>query len=301
MANLLTTFTTIMAPMRIKIQVAIAQLEIIMWKAFVGFLKLKPMSTLPLVILATGMILFLIPVGFVIYQLGHQVIPSRASNNVVVNQEPLESKNANLGQHNLLLVLVDSLDRPNLEGIWLVVNGSMNNGSKFLPVEFAASTDMGEFAENGSSTILFETDGTPTAKLVNDLIERGLWWDYYLVIDKSGMGALTGWSGSSSSQGFSSTSNGIEEDSNNDNQVDPNGVYQQAASLRSLCERSELINQTLDPGTILSLLEGHFQTDYDLSRLTEDWYSFRHRGFAWYCEFPTIKEISFLEYGSSSE
>jgi len=181
------------------------------------------------------------------------------------------------------------------------VNGNMNNGSKFLPVEFAAPTNMGESAEDGSSIILFETDGTPTAKFVNDLIERGLWWDYYLVIDKSGMGALTGWSGRSSTQGFSSTSNGIERDSNNDNQVDPKGVYQQAASLRSLCERSELINQTLDPGTILSLLEGHFQTDYDLSRLTEDWYSFRHRGFAWYCEFPTIKEISFLEYGSSSE
>jgi len=301
MTNLLTTFTTFMAPMRIKIQSGIAQLEILMWKGFVGFLKLKPMSTLPLVILATGMILLLIPLGFVIYQLGHQVIPSRASNNGVVNQEPLESKNANLGQHNLLLVLVDSLDQPNLEGVWLVVNGSMNNGSKFLPVEFAAPTNMGESAEDGSSIILFETDGTPTAKFVNDLIERGLWWDYYLVIDKSGMGALTGWSGRSSTQGFSSTSNGIEGDSNNDNQIDPKGVYQQAASLRSLCERSELINQTLDPGTILSLLEGHFQTDYDLSRLTEDWYSFRHRGFAWYCEFPTIKEISFLEYGRNSE
>ncbi len=301
MTNLLTTFTTFMAPMRIKIQSGIAQLEILMWKGFVGFLKLKPMSTLPLVILATGMILLLIPLGFVIYQLGHQVIPSRASNNGVVNQEPLESKNANLGQHNLLLVLVDSLDQPNLEGVWLVVNGNMNNGSKFLPVEFAAPTNMGESAEDGSSIILFETDGTPTAKFVNDLIERGLWWDYYLVIDKSGMGALTGWSGRSSTQGFSSTSNGIERDSNNDNQVDPKGVYQQAASLRSLCERSELINQTLDPGTILSLLEGHFQTDYDLSRLTEDWYSFRHRGFAWYCEFPTIKEISFLEYGRNSE
>ncbi len=301
MTNLLTTFTTFMAPMRIKIQSGIAQLEILMWKGFVGFLKLKPMSTLPLVILATGMILLLIPLGFVIYQLGHQVIPSRASNNGVVNQEPLESKNANLGQHNLLLVLVDSLDQPNLEGVWLVVNGNMNNGSKFLPVEFAAPTNMGESAEDGSSIILFETDGTPTAKFVNDLIERGLWWDYYLVIDKSGMGALTGWSGRSSTQGFSSTSNGIEGDSNNDNQVDPKGVYQQAASLRSLCERSELINQTLDPGTILSLLEGHFQTDYDLSRLTEDWYSFRHRGFAWYCEFPTIKEISFLEYGRNSE
>lgn len=301
MTNLLTTFTTLMAPVRIKIQSGIAQLEILMWKAFVGFLKIKPISTLPLVILATGMILLLIPLGFVIYQLGHQVIPSRASNTGVLNQKPLESQNANLGQHNLLLVLVDNLDRPNLEGVWLVVNGSLNNGSKFLPVEFADPTNVDGSAENGSSQILFESDGTPTAKFVNDLIERGLWWDFYLVIDKSGMGALTGWSGRTSTQGFSSASNGIEGGSINDNQVDPKGVYQQAASLRSLCERSELINQTLDPGTILSLLEGHFRTDYDLSRLTEDWYSFRHRGFAWYCEFPTIKEISFLDYGSSSE
>ena len=301
MSNLLTTFTTLLTPMRIKIQAGIAQLEILMWKGFVGLLKLKPMSTLPLVILASGLILLLIPLGFVIYQLGHQVIPSRASNTGVLNQEPVENQNANLGQHNLLLVLVDSLDRPNLEGVWLVVNGSLNNGSKFLPVEFAAPTNPDESAEDGSSIILFESDGTPTAKFVDDLIERGLWWDYYLVIDKSGMGALTGWSERSSSQGIPSPSNGIEGDSNNKNLVDPKGVYQQAASLRSLCERSELINQTLDPGTILSLLEGHFRTDYDLSRLTEDWYSFRHRGFAWYCEFPTIKEISFLNYGSSNE
>jgi hypothetical protein len=272
-----------------------------MWKAIVRFLNWKPMSTLPLVVLATGLSLLLIPLGFVIYQLGHQVIPSRASNSSSIYQKPQESQNANLGQHNLLLVLVDSLDHPDLEGVWLVVNGNLNNGSKFLPVEFEAPAKTDESRADGSSSNLFETDGTPSAKFVNDLIERGLWWDYYLVIDQSGLGALTGWSGRSSSQDSPSLSNGTEGNSNSDIPSDLQGVYQQAASLRSLCERSELINQTLDPGTILSLLEGHFRTDYELSRLTEEWYSFRYRGFAWYCEFPTIKEISFLEFDNGNE
>ncbi|OGO27394.1 MAG: hypothetical protein A2Z16_04300 [Chloroflexi bacterium RBG_16_54_18] len=272
-----------------------------MWKAIVSFLKWKPMSTLPLVVLATGLILLLIPLGFVVYQLGHQVIPGSASNTSSMNQELQQTQNANLGQHNLLLVLVDRLDQPNLEGVWLVVNGNLNNGSKFLPVEFAAPANTNESAEDSSSSNLFTIDGSPTAIFVNDLIDRGLWWDYYLVIDQSGLGALTGWSGRSSSQDFPSPSSGTEGDLNTDNLADPQGFYQQAASLKTLCERSELINQTLDPGTILSLLEGHFRTDYDLSRLTEEWYSFRHRGFAWYCEFPTIKEISFLEFDNSSE
>ena len=253
MTNFLTTFSSLITPLRIKIQSVIGQLEILMWKAVVGFLKWKPMSTLPLVVLATGLILLLIPLGFLVYQLGHQVIPGIASDTSSLNQDLQQTQNANLGQHNLLLVLVDELDQPNLEGVWLVVNGSLNNGSKFLPVEFAAPDNMDESAEDGSSSIQLETDGTPTVKFVNGLIERGLWWDYYLVIDQSGLGVLTGWSGRSSSQDFPALSNGPVEDSSTDNLAGPQDVYQQAASLRSLCERSELINQTLDPETILPL------------------------------------------------
>lgn len=277
---------------RTRIRSGFAQLEILMWKGVVSFLRWKPGARLTIPILALGLALFLLPAGIGIFQLGRQLVPGKVIESIPY-QSPQEAQNTNLGQHNLLLVLVNNLQQPKLEGVWLVVNGNLNNGSKFLPVEFPAEVQT-------SGAMLIEDGGAPARKFVDELIRRGLWWDYYLVLDEAGLAALTGWSvtsgfsgdpGSSGEERGTPTSKDLEEGQ---------GIYQQAASLRALCERSALINQALDPETVLVLLKGHFRTDYDLSRLAEEWYSFRHRGFAWYCEFPTINEVGFLtiEHGN---
>lgn len=276
---------------RTRFQSVTGQLEIWMWRAVVAFLKWKPGSMLPLAVLVVGISLMLAPVGFLVYRSGQQALAGRAEESGLVYLSPRATQDTSLGQHNLLLVLVDDLDRPQVEGIWLVVNGSLNNGSKFLPVEFQTDDGPGS-AENGRT--MFDGGGVPSKSFVDELINRGLWWDYYLVIDQAGLSALTGWSARSGFKG-ALTSTGEASESNTGSPSDTQGVYQQAASLRELCERSALINQSLDPETVLALLEGHFQTDYQLSRLAEEWYAFRHRGFAWYCEFPTIQEISFIE------
>lgn len=284
---------------KIILQSGVSQLEILIWKAFVAIMRWKPGSLLPLAMLGAGIALLLAPLGYVLFRWGIQAFSTGTLEAASTARNHPLHQNIGPSQHNLLLVLADNLAQPEpgLDGVWLVINGNLNNGSKFLPVE--AKTRVGNEPTGAWSGVL-DRSGVPSKEFFDTLIERGLWWDYYLVIDRFGLGALTGWSGGALPQQIQRPAGSVDGPVIDDPAA-LNSIYQQAAVLRTLCERSQLINQALEPQGILSLLQGHFSTNYELSRLDEDWYSFRHRGFAWFCEFPTLQETSFLDFHDGSE
>jgi hypothetical protein len=293
MTNLTQYFDRIGSSLKAKVQPAISEFEILLWKSIVAFLAWKPGIILPGTLLLFGISLVILPTGYILFRL-NQPETGKASFEAIPEHAVLsESRISGSGQKNLLLILVDRFDQlqPAIDGVWLVVNGSLRNGSNFLPVEIVSESGGVNSSAASRQEALISSQGAPTQKLIDELISRGLWWDYYLVVDRVGLAGLIGWTGRfTANETWMNSNQAVLEQNSNPNKRD---LVQQAAYLRALCERSELINRNLAPETILSLLAGHFQTDYDLTHLSEDWYSFRGRGFAWYCDFPTLKESSF--------
>ena len=281
-----------------RIQPGLNRLEIFLWKGIVAFLHGKPGGIRTAWVLVIGVSLVFVPVGFAIVRWHQQTVAVESLNPGSLPQVLPSSPIYNTGQHNLLLILVDRLDQPSpfLEGVWLVVNGNLMNGSKLMPVAVIYDPEDADQTQVFPGSDPMVSNGTPTQYFLDELTSRGLWWDYYVVVDRTGREGLARWIGWLNLDNPELVPDKIGSPMNAASGDALNAVYQQAAYLRALCARSEEINQKLDPEIVLSLLDGHFRTDYDLTRFSESWYSFRDRGFAWYCEFPTLEEGRSISY-----
>lgn len=194
---------------------------------------------------------------------------------------------AGLNQSNLLVVLVDSFDAPEPEliGLWLVGRAQDTPQVVFLPMVPTNRLDEMELYQK-----IFKLDsyGSPASGFLDYLRTKKVWWDHYLVADKSSLADLVALVGGLDWDGRISA--GVEvADSLPDHYVSPEAMLRAQARIASgLCQNSPELIRNADPEIIWGLLTHRMRSDLDLEAIQDAQVQISKPGGSPVCEFPTL-------------
>lgn len=267
------------------ISTIIQRLEITFWMAWVAALRsIRVVRWAPvvLVISACGLAL-LITAGSAVYLNGGLFggQPARAEAMTVTNTgTPLQS--------NTLFILVDDMDSPQakLEGVWLIVADPAYQHLTFLPLHprsASAAGDMRDLAQAYRQP----GDGTLDPAFAEAVTSYGVWWDHFLVLDRTTLSALVELVGGVGlGNGLADGTLAIASLPEPGNQ--PEAVLErQALLLMGICQQSDVLFKGADPKIITGLLAGSSRSDLAANEFQTAWEALQQAGSPT-CEFPTI-------------
>ena len=203
----------------------------------------------------------------------------------LVQNQPL----VGLNQSNLLVILVDSFDAPEPEliGLWLVGRAYDSPQVVFLPM--VPTSRPGEM-ELYQKIFKLDAYGSPASGFLDYLRTKKVWWDHYLVADKSSLADLVALVGGLDWDGRIST--GVEvADSLPDYYLAPEAMLRAQARIASvLCQNSPVLIRNADPEIIWGLLTHRMRSDLDLEAVQDAQAQISKPGGSPVCEFPTLRK-----------
>lgn len=198
---------------------------------------------------------------------------------------------AKTGQKNLLVIGIDDLHshQPQLESIWLVIYLTTSPHLKLLPI-YPALLE-GGLQQDGLLESVFQLDPglQPDPSFLAGLYARDLWWENYIVLDKTGLAKLIEMvSGADLEDGPDAglrviASLPLARD-------DPQAaLLGQTALLRAMCRLADGSPTTLDLAMAFDILSEHISTDLAPHKAIPFVQKILESGAGLTCEFPTSK------------
>jgi hypothetical protein len=204
------------------------------------------------------------------------------------NAQTLQEPDPN--QRNTLMLVVDQLDQPKpvLEGVWLLIISELTNEIQLFPMDIQSTGGDWATTESLDKKFSLGRDHLPAKSFIDALHSRDVRWDNIAIIDRAGLAGLAGLLG-----WINPGKGNVSLDPGKFSKQKPTFTIQknlisQVVYLRGLCERNLEIIQKMDPETVITLLEDHLKTDFDLRDLDEFWNRSRDQERQWFCEFPTL-------------
>ena len=184
-----------------------------------------------------------------------------------------------------------------LQGVWLAARLTSNTNVIWLPV-FPAGGD-GEQDQQLSQVMGLTPAGRLERSFINQLSQRDLWWDYYVVLDYAGIGKMFELVGAQPPVQFAI--GGVLDNTQFAYAPDDPGaaLISQAMTIRSLCQKSPLLHR-VDAINSLTSLSDHMQTSIDLKTIAAELTALESPGSSLIqgsgisCEFPTFQEVSLV-------
>jgi hypothetical protein len=196
-------------------------------------------------------------------------------------------------QHNVLVILVDSLStsNPRLEGVWLVGKVSANPHLVFFPIFPVSREGEGEY---WSGAFGLDAEGRPTAAFLENLKAENIRWDNYLLVDHPSLADLIELSGRINWDGQQLSGTELVAKIPLA-QFEPQAALQaQAFVAQELCRNAASLMQSADPALIWGLLTHRMRSDLELASVQAARNDFALIVGGPTCEFPTFQEISLL-------
>lgn len=209
--------------------------------------------------------------------------PELLNRRIIPTPTPEPTAAVQTEQHNLLIVVADSLveTEPQLQGVWLALVISGQSKIMLLPVD----PDPGESSEQPRRTALpaqvpLAPDGALDPRFFEALWERNLNWEAYLLVDETGLAGL--WRVVSMQGGEESMPGQPGSLANVDSKTSEQNLL-----IQTLCQSaSRRIPASLEP--VLDLTPQHLRTDIDLHTLSRNWPDLLTGYAGFTCEFPAL-------------
>jgi hypothetical protein len=265
------------------------RVEISFWTAMIGFMRNQRLIRITIVaMLLTGCLSVVIITDLVL-----TLRDARRTQLLANNQAQTDIIDSDQSQHNMLVILVDSLSasQTRLEGLWLVGKLAYNPRLVFFPI-FPASDDLAN--KEWSGIFGLDQEGQPSAIFLEYLRTKNIQWDNYLIVDRTSLaefielaGKIT-WDGQSLSGPAAVARIPLA-------QLDPLAALQaQAFVAREICRNTTALMQSADPTLIWSLLTHRMHSDLKLDSVQSARNEFSSIVGGPLCEFPTFEQISLL-------
>jgi hypothetical protein len=203
-------------------------------------------------------------------------------------KSPVTTTLPTTGQRNLLVVGVDNLTaaHPRLEGAWLVMYFKGKPDLTFLPLHPQPNENSKPTSSGIYASFSLDETGHPSQDFLEQLSQQ-IWWNNYIVIDKTALTALIDLlggmqvgnqhlTGAQVLAKMVSTWEGT------------NGAYVgQARLLSHLCEQAQAISLSEEQVTAkLKQIETNLATDLDINENLGVWLNKTNNSRSLYCEFP---------------
>ncbi len=201
---------------------------------------------------------------------------------------PAPTENPVTVQRNVLVIGVDHLSaaQPQLESIWVVMYFPGSLDLTFVPLY----PDPGETPAGQSSPLAasFSLDpaGKPSRAFLRQL-EDQVWWNNFLVIDRSAMRALIDLAGGLPSGDLNGNGTQVKLEPLSSWQDASTTIAGQTEILSRLCEQP----QVTAPSKValiaaLKKLESNLATDLDLMTILDEWQTKSSPSLPFHCDFP---------------
>lgn len=203
------------------------------------------------------------------------------------------------GQQNILIVLVDHLSdpaykggiafssmQPALEGVWLVAFVPGRAHLTFFPI-YPFSMN-GENAHTGELARHFslEVDGILSGEFQQAIREQGVWWDKYLVLDRSSLAEVIELAGGVD-LGYGRLSGAEITALMATVRQDPHvAIGLQAMLAQQVCRAGRYLYQKVDPGIMAGLILDGARSDLEMDGFIAGWLGLRDIQGGLMCEIP---------------
>jgi hypothetical protein len=209
----------------------------------------------------------------------------------VLSQNPANHTAVNR-QRNILLIGIDSFvaEEPRLEGVWMILY--LRDLPHFMLVPIFPNHSPGDQTaaavdQNLARLFKLEEDQTPGGQFVQALRDKDLWWNGYLILDRTALSEIISLtSGKDTAATRQLTSPEIP-----DSETAPmDALLRQAQLAQELCRNSSL---ALTSGSnrfpqLIAKASAYIRTDLDLGEITREVNSALRYGGGISCEFPSL-------------
>ena len=225
-------------------------------------------------------------------------IPKKESLNVLsTNQNFLSveaSEDNKQVQRNILFIGVDEIQssQPKLEGIWLLLYIEGTSHLTFMPVYPGLETGIGDQRGNLENaiekTFQLTQEKQPAPEFLANLRVRSLWWDGFIILDKTALSQLVDNLGgilmnSTDSQNGTKAIGSLPSVGDN-----PQGALRtQAMLIQGFCYKASQPPEHSDKYRLLERIQGHLVSDIDLEPFLNRWLAI-NPGNSIFCEFPSL-------------
>ena len=209
-------------------------------------------------------------------------------------------------QRNILVVAVDEIgaERPRLEGVWLILYLPDLPHVTLMPVYPEVISDGRTLMVKADAKLADKFDLTPDKLPIPAFFEsvaaKNIWWNNYLILEKSTLEKLVDSMGGmentnhNSREALAEYSGSQAVDMLTSTQVDPQaGLLSQAQFAQRMCRKSS--QPLFSAGKIrftYALLKEHLITDLGPEQIAADFEGMLQRGGGISCEFPSLALVS---------
>jgi hypothetical protein len=265
------------------------QIEIAFWTGMVSLLRPRRYTRhVSLALLSLVGLLTLLLTGFTFVSRGRAtrlIEPKSAS----VQLAHFSGRPDN-GQINYLLILVDEIDatEPGLQAVWMLIQDPSGKKVNFMPI-YPAETAFGQ--EVGKAIGIEKINGL-SPKIEQVLHKQGLWWDYFLVIDRELLAKVVQQAGGidlGNGQLNGQQVAGLLPIAGQDAQT---AINLQARIAMGICQRFDVMLKKASPEPVSVLLAGGTKkqpvnSNLSFADLLASWNRLQKSG-SLACEFPTL-------------
>jgi hypothetical protein len=267
------------------------RLEISFWTASIAFMQNRK-AMRAIIFLFCFLLVFLL-LSFTLLFVNKFVDSSRGTDVLSKEQESVRPTTA-YAQKNTLIILVDELDKkqPKLSGLWLAVYRLSEPRLFLLPIHPSAQGNHLSNSNNKlSASFQLEASGIPTEKFFDQIEDKDIWWDHFLILDEVSLGYLieiTG--GLNLGAGKLEGSDAVSQFALG--QDNPNAsLFTQAILFRGLCQETDLLLNSKIFSKEHNSLSGHWYSDLNFEKIHNSWSPDNDfEGVS--CEFPILREAS---------
>lgn len=270
--------------------------EIFFWKVSVELMKNRRIFAVSLTVsLLMMLILTLITVRAVMSANHPESIDMESSfelstgDNAILN---LSSEVSNdFEQHNLLLILVDSLiaNKPDLRGVWLAGQVYPIPQIVFLPLYPTVSEiEQSDF----NSSFSLDENGHPSEEFQKFLRSKEVWWNHYVVLDETSLADLVALTDGIYWNGKQVNGSGAVEEILINSSPPEIELNAQASIVNELCRSAQELLSSSDPMILWGLLTHRMRSDLQLEMVQAAQNEYAQPGGEPVCEFPTMSEVA---------
>jgi hypothetical protein len=186
------------------------------------------------------------------------------------------------------------LDKPHLEGVWLVLFLSQSPHFTFMPVYPGVPAEDGKVtSQDGALAKKFQSDpsGIPGPAFFSELKARGLWWSGYFVFDRYALTQIVGSINSLAGEKRGQISGSEQVKAVSLAWRDPQRAKREQAGLaQSLCNKAVYLNtdHIRQLGDLFLLYSHHILSDINREQAAAELVGLLFQGEEVICEFPSM-------------
>lgn len=280
-----------------KLRVFFTKAEILFWTASVGLMKNQRSVRM----IAAGILVILVVAILALLFVPDKDEEISASPPPILESTPLPAVHQKIspdlpvfahGQSNLLVILVETLEseEPELIGIWLVERVESMPQIVFLPLY---PNDRPEEMELYQRIFELDAGGRPSTSLLDYLRSKKVWWDHYLVADKSSLSDLVVLAGGVDWDGRTSAGSELVASLPDGDAPHEVRLSAQARIALVLCQNAPELIRNANPEIIWGLLTHRMRSDLDLASIKVAQQQISKPGGNPVCQFPTLQKTTF--------